>query len=160
MSFPCPRCFCLLILNTSFPSLKNLSNVCLSFTVERENVQKRTFTRWINLHLEKVRVQRRLLKLCWPVFCQHNPPMEVAQRRLQTLPSRAIVYTPLFLWNEIHGCFSILFIFKMYLICILPSPYRLRVVNDIPNNVDDRSHFCMGITFSAFRSVQVKCPLL
>lgn len=23
------------------------------FTVERENVQKRTFTRWINLHLEK-----------------------------------------------------------------------------------------------------------
>lgn len=24
------------------------------FPVERENVQKRTFTRWINLHLEKV----------------------------------------------------------------------------------------------------------
>lgn len=24
------------------------------FSVERENVQKRTFTRWINLHLEKV----------------------------------------------------------------------------------------------------------
>lgn len=24
------------------------------FSVERENVQKRTFTRWVNLHLEKV----------------------------------------------------------------------------------------------------------
>lgn len=37
----CPRFFCSLINGISL------------FAVERENVQKRTFTRWINLHLEK-----------------------------------------------------------------------------------------------------------
>lgn len=30
-----------------------LANGISLFSVERENVQKRTFTRWINLHLEK-----------------------------------------------------------------------------------------------------------
>lgn len=37
----CPRFFCSLVNGISL------------FAVERENVQKRTFTRWINLHLEK-----------------------------------------------------------------------------------------------------------
>lgn len=43
---------------TSFPSSGNLKSVSLFliFLVERENVQKRTFTRWINLHLGKVRL--------------------------------------------------------------------------------------------------------
>lgn len=31
------------------------------FSVERENVQKRTFTRWVNLHLEKVSGARGFL---------------------------------------------------------------------------------------------------
>lgn len=37
----CPCFFCALVNGLSL------------FSVERENVQKRTFTRWINLHLEK-----------------------------------------------------------------------------------------------------------
>ena len=35
-------------------SLLPLHFCCFSISVEREVVQKRTFTRWMNLHLEKV----------------------------------------------------------------------------------------------------------
>ena len=44
------------------------ANDIFLFAVERENVQKRTFTRWINLHLEKVSEALGLLS----DRCLHN----------------------------------------------------------------------------------------
>lgn len=50
----------------AWPASRSAGGISL-FPVERENVQKRTFTRWINLHLEKVSAA--------PGLCRHRLPL-------------------------------------------------------------------------------------
>lgn len=55
------------VLSSHFCSL--LCSPCLCVSVEREVVQKRTFTRWMNLHLEKVCSISTSGKVCFMFNC-------------------------------------------------------------------------------------------